>query len=96
MRVASLVALLLLAACSTHPTAPTLDFDAAVDDDAGGPCSLACAHLRALSCPEGLPSPGGVNCSTVCARAGGLVDVACIQRASTVAYLAPCGVRCVR
>ena len=88
--------LFLLAAC-TPTTAPLIEPETViVGIDGGDPtCSGACTNLRALGCPEGNPSPGGVPCETICANAQSLIDLRCVSSAKSTAAVATCGVRCV-
>jgi len=39
-----------------------------VDGATHTPCYLACAHLKALGCPEAQPTAAGATCTQVCAN----------------------------
>lgn len=57
-RVALLV--LVLTACGPRHPPGWVGVDAAVS------CDAACAHLAAMGCDDGKPTPAGVPCVTVC------------------------------
>ncbi len=81
-RIAGLLIGLLVVSCGPAP-APQPPTPSVAD------CSTACAHLRALGCPDGQPTPAGTSCEAVCEDtvASGLVrlDVACLAQVPTCA-----------
>jgi hypothetical protein len=68
------------------PTAPVpppvADAGPAADAARGDACSKACAHLRALGCPDGQPTAAGSSCETVCRS-----DRSKLEARLTAAYL---------
>lgn len=65
--------------------------------EAGAPadCSKACVQLRALGCDEGLPTPGGASCESVCGaveQSGATtLDVGCVAAAESCEAARACG-----
>ena len=98
-----LVAALLLGGCEPKPTPPVIPStleDAGDELDAASTTSRACAKLRALHCPEGEPNTTGEPCATTWnhAIAAGAVPSSqppCVARASDVAAVKACGLRCM-
>jgi hypothetical protein len=106
MKTILLASLLVLVGCPLHDPAPVSpDYPGGNDivetfpDDspeaARSPCGKACAHLKALSCPE-----GGPTCYRACVRQVRLerIPVACWTSAPTVADVRACGpqLRCLK
>ena len=86
-----------LFACQSRPVLVEPADVVTVASDAGDPsCARACANLRALDCPEGEPSPGGITCEAVCFQAAAHLDVKCIASAKAGSELGACNVRCIR
>jgi hypothetical protein len=62
-------------------------------------CGDACAHLRALGCPEGSGSMGGEPCTVTCTKASSArpLPLACWSDAGSTAEAKACGaLRCIR
>jgi hypothetical protein len=71
MRVLTIAAALLLAACPRGPVEPTPgpnDAGEEPESDAARltPCARACAHLREVHCRSGADVDGGMTCAATC------------------------------
>ena len=64
----------------------------------GGDCGLACKALEAYGCPEGDPTPAGVDCLSTCNERGrlGVLNVGCVQEAKTADDFKACHVTCTK
>ena len=100
MKVAlALYAVLAAASCREPPAPPPLTefIDAGGAYRALATCASACGRLAAFGCPEGRPTPAGASCTEVCSAARqSRVDlpIACVTRATDIAGVRACGVRC--
>ena len=89
-----------LAAACTPAAAPSHPVGDAGDLPAEDPtsCAPACVKLRELGCREGGDSAAGESCETLCVRVVTTSEmplpIACVAKASSVAEVRSCGVRC--
>jgi hypothetical protein len=87
-----LASALFASTCQTGPFKPApvdpVPFPPEQYDAAPAPsnCSVACAHLAALGCPEAQPTPKGATCVDVCSN---------VDSSGTVSMQTDCVVRAV-
>ena len=82
----SLSLFLFLAGC-----APLFEDTVSVDK---GSCPKACEVLAALKCPEASPTENGASCVEVCEANRDMLAITCVSKASSIADVKYCSVRC--